>query len=166
MTVCCCCCCLWRKNTKSLLHFCKFLVNANIDLITKDISRTAFNKDSVDILREYCQIFTHVEYIFLLPIHLKRPFKLIPFPLWDVDSSSTPMPGPTPLTTSNGSLIVSHTFAQLCNKVPIGYSGSSSHHSKNRPFPWDNHHPHLLTLFLDPADPPHQGYLDPISCFL
>jgi len=80
---------------KSLLHFCKFLVNANFDLVTKYIFKTSFNNNSVDILSvwKYCQLFTHESITFLfLKYTQKRHSNQTgenspkpPFPLGDVN---------------------------------------------------------------------------------
>jgi len=45
---------------KLLLHFNKFLVNANFDLVTKYILKTEFNNDSVDLLSvlKYCKVLS------------------------------------------------------------------------------------------------------------
>jgi len=48
--------------------------------------------------------------------------------------SNTPMPRPTPRTTPNHSFHGSHTFAQLCRKLPIGYNGAPHIRPQNYPF--------------------------------
>jgi len=49
---------------KSLLKFCKFLVNSNFDLKPNCIFRNTMKRRFHDILsvRKYCQLFTRVEY--------------------------------------------------------------------------------------------------------
>ena len=67
------------------------------------------------------------------------------------------MPGPTPLTTPNDSLIAVRTSRQLCNKVPIGYNGTPYIHPENCPFS-DDHHQNLIHPFLDwPLSPPQRA---------
>jgi len=93
---------------KSLSHFGKFLVNANFDLITKwAIYKNKKNNDSVYILSiQNIVNFSHTSQIhFCFKNTPKAPFKpmgqKIPklHPLWDVDSSNTPIHRPTPLIT-------------------------------------------------------------------
>jgi len=49
---------------------------------------------------------------------------------------NTPMTGPTPLTTSNGSSIDLHTFTQLRHKVSSGYNGMPHINPQNYPLLW------------------------------
>jgi len=80
---------------KSVLHFSKFLVNANFDLVTRNILKAAINNDSIDILYigKYYKLFTQVECISFLHTHYENPLKPmdeknlhnLPFPLGYVD---------------------------------------------------------------------------------
>jgi len=87
----------------------------------------------------------------------------VPWGMWTL--SETLMPEMTPLTAPNGSSITSCTFAQLRNKVTIGYNGMPHIHSQNCHVLWDNCQPQLPFSSLDPADPSTQRHPDPISCF-
>ena len=97
---------------KSLLHFSKFLVNANFDLVTKYFWRKK-NNDSVDILSvwKYCQLFTHESNTSLFK---KTPEKRHSNQ-WGTPSN-TPIPRPTPLTTPNGIQIQSAVFPQFTHR--------------------------------------------------
>ena len=120
-----------------------------------------WNIDSNNILsiRKYCQLFIHESNTFLgdqyviPPIHKngganaeKCQKQSLPLeahgPL-----SNTSMPRPTPLTTSNDSLIAVRTSAQLCNKVPMCYNGTPQIHPQNYPF--DDHYQNLVHPFLN-----------------
>ena len=81
-----------------------------------------------------------VEYISVLKIchsnHWEWKTPKPPLPLWaHGPPSNAPISQLTPLTTLNDSLISSHTSAQLCNKIPIGYNGTSKIHPQNCPSP-------------------------------
>ena len=46
-------------------------------------------------------------------------------------------------------------LGQLCGKVSIGYNGTPQIYPQNCPFPFDDHHPHLIHPSLDrPLSPP------------
>jgi len=99
--------------------------------------KTTFNNDSIDILfiQKYCKLFMHGSNTFLFLKYtqkLSKPMgkknsQNLPFVYGTWTPSNTPITGPTPLTTPNGSLIGSHTFTQLCHRVPfpIGYDWTS-----------------------------------------
>ena len=136
------------------------------------LSESQWNIDSNDILSVICteilSSFTHESNTFLGEQYAIPPIQMngvqmpknprnSPFPLRHVDPSNTSMPGPTALTMPNDSSIGSCTSVHLCNKGPIGYSGTPLIH----PLPFDDHHPicyyswwiyalsdHLLVLFM------------------
>jgi len=88
----------------------------------------------------------------------KSPKQLLPLVAHE-PPSNTWMPGPSPLNMPNDRSIGSRTSAKLCNKVPIGYNGMPQIHPQNCPFPFDDHHPHLIHLFLDrPLSPPQTAF--------
>jgi len=103
-------------------------------------------------VRKYCQLFTHESITSLLKI---KPFK--PLGQWGKQPQNPPptleprrlpcsisMPGPTPLTTPNDSVIGSRASTQLCIKVSIGYKGTPQIHPQNCRFPVNDHHPHII----------------------
>jgi len=93
------------------------------------------------------------------------PCQKHPFPWGPAPPSNTPMPGPTPFTTPNGSLIASCTFAQLCHKVPNGYNWMPNIHPQNCPFPWGNLHPFYLPHPWSQLTHHPKRHPDPISHF-
>ena len=87
------------------------------------------------------------------------------FPLQHADPSNTPMPGPTTLTTPNKSSISSHTSTQLCNKVPIGYTGTPQIHPENCPIPFDNCHLYLTPIIRLITTYHPKRHWDPLNNF-
>jgi len=63
---------------------------------------------------------------------------------WRGLPSNTWMPGPTPLTMPNDSLITVRNSTQRCNKGPIGNNGMPQIHPWNCSFPFDDHHQNLI----------------------
>jgi len=136
----------WDVNfVCQLLHFTNFSQTQTLTSNLTVSSESQWNVDSNDILSiwKYCQLLTHESNTFLLE---NAPLKPLgqwgqttpatapsPWGLWT--TSSTSMPGSTPLTTPNDSLISSCTSAQLCNKVLIGYNGMPQIHPKTAPCP-------------------------------
>ena len=70
-------------------------------------------------------------------------------------AASPPMPWPTPRNTPNCSSAGSHTFTQLCRKLPIGYNGAPTIAPK-LPLPMDQSHTQLPASSLDPSNLPSQ----------
>jgi len=119
---------------ESLLHFGKFLVNANFDLVTKYILRKRISCDSVDKLsvRKYCQFFMHESNTFLFKKstqkhhsnHWGEKLPKSPLPLGACGPpSNTPMHGPTPHTT------------QMATNSPLATMGHSTFTPKSAPSP-------------------------------
>ena len=74
------------------------------------------------------------------------------------------MTGATPLSTPNGSLITSHTFAQLCHKVPTCYYGMSICTPKF-PLPMGNYQSQLPASSLADLRYYPKQHPDPVSYF-
>jgi len=115
------------------------------------VLESQWNVDSNDILcvRKYSQLFMHKSNTFLLKIRPLKPLgqwgKQPQNPLLLLEPCGPPMhtwmPGPTPLTMPNNSLIVLCTSTQLRNNGPIGYNGMPCIHPQNCPLPFDASHP-------------------------
>jgi len=73
---------------------------------------------------------------------------------WCGRPSNTPIHQLTQLTTPNGNSIASHTFTQVCNKVPISYNGTSHIHPQNCTFPSTDLHPYIIHSSLDHTNSP------------
>jgi len=92
-------------------------------------------KDILSV-RKYCQLFTHKTNTFLLN---NAPFKQMgrtpktPFPLQHVNPHLKHQC--LDRQRSQPQMIGSHTSAQLCNRVPIGYNRIPQIHPQNCPFP-------------------------------
>ena len=131
------------------LHFCKFFKNPHFDLEPVYIFGKPMKRRFQHILsmRKYCQLFTYESNTFLCKKYIILPIQTNggtnaekspkqPFPFcgkWT--PCNTWMPGPTSLTTPNDNSIGSHTSAQICDKIPIGYNGTPYIHPKTVPFP-------------------------------
>ena len=82
-------------------------------------------------IKSTSSVYTQVEYVYLLPMHYKSPLQTMDKKNPKTSSSpwgcgtpcNKPTPGPTQVTTPNGSSIASCIFTQLCSKVPTGYKG-------------------------------------------
>jgi len=130
------------------IHFCKFLVNPSfISNLTKSSKRQSEDaSNDIFSVWKYCQLFTHNEQC-AIQINRGENSPKPPFPL----AAHRPhlihqfLGRPhSPVTTPNNSSIGSCTSTQLCNEVPIGYSGIPQIHPQNCSFPFDNHHPYLI----------------------
>jgi len=76
----------------------------------------------------------------------------LPISLGHMDPSNTLMPGPTLLTTPNGSWVASHTFTQVRHKFTLVTMGQPTFTPK-LPFPWGDLHPASTCLILAPSQP-------------
>ena len=56
-------------------------------------------------------------------------------------------------------------WEQPRRKVPTGYNRTPQIHPQNCPFPFDDHHLHLIHLYLDGLHVPSQTDPDPLSRF-
>ena len=151
-----------RDFFKSLLHFCKFLVNpSSISKLT-----TSSENQRTDTLTLYFSYGNIVNFSRTSRIHLylKKNYskrhskqcaaknaKNLPFPCGTWTPYNTPIPRPTPLTTPNDCVIDSRNFAQLRNKFPFAYNGMPHIYPQNCPF---LRHPDPVSRFarVHPSD--------------
>jgi len=124
-------------------------------------SESQRNNDSSDILSiwKQCQLFTHELNTFLLKNTSVKPLgqwgQTIPETALPLEGeargapSSTSMTGPTPFTTPKDSSIGSCKF-------PIGFNWMPHIYPQNCPFPFDDHHLHLLHASFDRPHSPSQ----------
>jgi len=150
---------------KSLLHFCKFLVNANFDVATKYVFKTAFNSDSDDILslRKYCQRFTHESNTILCfkntlksVIQTYKGQKLtkppLPLGMWTPSNNGPPTHHPKVKRYLDRFTHFGTTTLQTPHTLQLDVPNSPT----NYPFPCSNPKTQLTASSVHPADPSPQ----------
>jgi len=142
-------CCLQGKKSKSLLHFSKFLVipTSISKLTTSSASQRTDVSNNVLPERKSYQIPNTCTFLCRRrngKSYTNKPTSNPTNPLLSLAArgppSNTPMSELTPVTTPNDSSNGRRTFAQLHNKLLIGYNGMP-HFTQNCPCPFDDLHP-------------------------
>jgi len=131
--------------TKSLLHFCTFLINTHVDLETVYIFRKPMNRCFLDILSIWnivnCSRRSRIHFCSKIPHsnHWGEPpsAETSPFSWARGPRSNKPIPLPTPHSSPNCILINSCKFAQLSHRVFFGYNGKP-HIPPKLPIPFDD----------------------------